>query len=149
MLALDKGWNTNWVDTKWTQKLASWPADIPVHRVEAKAGACIVFSEKLKHGTIPWSGAGQRRTLFYKYVPYGMHHEDAGYDVLDPSLTANQKQLLEFPPVFCNTPEQQYDIADTLSVHAEWSPRGRMQIFDEADDNKVEQHVFRTVAASL
>ena len=65
---MGEGWKTNWVDTKWTTKLGSWPPDIPVHRVEAKAGECIIFSEKLKHGTIPWSGAGERRTLFYKYV---------------------------------------------------------------------------------
>jgi hypothetical protein len=33
----------------------------------------ILFTEKLKHGTIPWAGSGERRTLFYKYVPFGMH----------------------------------------------------------------------------
>ena len=31
----------------------------------------ILFAEKLKHGTI--SVGGERRTLFYKYVPFGMH----------------------------------------------------------------------------
>ena len=82
-------------------------------------------------------------------VPYGLHHEDAGYDVLDPSLTPSQKQLLEFPPTFCNTPEQQYDIEPVLSVHAEWSPRGRKQPFDDRTaDSQSERHVFRTVAAA-
>ena len=28
--------------------------------------AGIIFSEKLKHGTCPWEGKGERRTLFYK-----------------------------------------------------------------------------------
>lgn len=34
-----------------------------------------------------------------KYVPFGMHHNDAGYDVNDPALTDRQREILEFPPV--------------------------------------------------
>ena len=91
---MEKGWNTSWVDTPWTSKLSSWPEDIPVHRVADEVGgiaagdcapprcsmlwrvlawlwmiwcgAGIIFSEKLKHGTCPWEGKGERRTLFYK-----------------------------------------------------------------------------------
>jgi len=71
VLALDQGWGANFVDTPHTHKLPSWPDDIPVHRVADEAGGlaagdCIIFSEKLKHATLPWLGAGERRTLFYK-----------------------------------------------------------------------------------
>jgi hypothetical protein len=58
-----------WVDSKWTTKHPAWSEDVPVHRVEGKAGDCILFTEKMTHGTVPWEGAGERRTLFYKYVP--------------------------------------------------------------------------------
>ena len=41
-----------------------WPQDVPVHRVEAELGDAIVFTEKLVHGTLPWAGGGERRTIF-------------------------------------------------------------------------------------
>eukprot|EP01048_Picozoa_sp_COSAG05_P000106 COSAG05_NODE_3_length_51333_cov_129.132080_6_plen_146_part_00 len=46
-----------------------------------------------------------------RYVPYGFHHEDSGYDTNDPTLTAAQARLLEFPPEFLNQPEQQYRLS--------------------------------------
>ncbi len=37
-----------WADSRWTQKHADWnDADVPVHRVEGKAGDCILFTEKM------------------------------------------------------------------------------------------------------
>ena len=106
---LDGDWRWNWCDTQWTSQLANWDQDIPVHRVEAKAGDCILFSEKLKHGTIPWAGSQERRTLFYKYVPFGLHHHDAGYDTNDPQLTARQKRILEFSSSWFNEPREDKD----------------------------------------
>ena len=46
-----RDWVTNWVDTPWTKKHPSWDPDVPVHLIEGQAGSCILFSEKLKHGT--------------------------------------------------------------------------------------------------
>ena len=37
---------------------------MPAHRVEGQAGDCVLFTEKLSHGTVPWTGSGERRTLF-------------------------------------------------------------------------------------
>ncbi len=102
-------WRRNWCNTNWTSILPNWDKDIPVHRVEAKAGDCILFTEKLKHGTIPWAGINERRTLFYKYVPYGMHHGDAGYDTNDPELTPRQKRILEFSSSWFNEPREDKD----------------------------------------
>ncbi|MCV5655843.1 phytanoyl-CoA dioxygenase family protein, partial [Escherichia coli] len=34
--------------------------------VRAPAGSAILFTEALAHGTAPWRGAGERRTVFYK-----------------------------------------------------------------------------------
>ena len=58
----------------------------------------------MTHGTIPWEGSDERRTLFYKYVPYGMHHADACYDVDDPELTLQQREILEFSETWFNEP---------------------------------------------
>ena len=39
-------------------------AELPV-----PAWVCAV-TEKLSHSTVPWAGKGERRTAFYKFVPY-------------------------------------------------------------------------------
>ena len=67
------------------------------------------MQEKLSHCTIPWSGDAQRRTLFFKYVPYGMHHVDRTYLTDDPGLTDAQRARLEFsdesaPPILSLPP---------------------------------------------
>jgi len=108
---MDGDWKRNWVNTEWTSQLENWDQDVPVHRVEAKAGDCILFTEKLTHGTIPWAGRGERRTLFYKYVPFGMHHGDVAYDTNDPELTERQKRILEFSPSWFNEPREDKDYA--------------------------------------
>lgn len=63
-------WATQWVDSPWTTKHPNWDPSVPVHYISARAGDCILFTEKLKHGTIPWTGKNERRTLFFKYVPF-------------------------------------------------------------------------------
>jgi hypothetical protein len=109
LLGIDGDWKRNWCDTEWTSKLPNWDDDVPVHRIEAKAGDCILFSEKLKHGTIPWAGSDERRTLFYKYVPFGMHHGDVAYDTNDPELTERQRRILEFSQCWFNEPREDKD----------------------------------------
>ena len=70
--------------------LCSWLADIGV------AGGS---------GTVPWKGHGERRTLFYKYVPWGVHWRDGTYDMAEESgLTEAQKALVAQPPVFYTAP---------------------------------------------
>jgi hypothetical protein len=39
-----------------------------VTRVSCKAGSAIVFTESMAHCTLPWTGEGERITLFYKYT---------------------------------------------------------------------------------
>ena len=46
-------------------QLPPWDERVPVRRVEGNAGDIVLFSEKLSHTTVPWSGAGERRTVFY------------------------------------------------------------------------------------
>jgi hypothetical protein len=116
LTSMEGEWRSNWCNTEWTSRLPNWPDDVPVHHVEAKAGDCILFTEKLKHGTIPWSGKNERRTLFYKYVPFGMHHGDAGYDTTDPELTERQRRILEFSPSWFNEPREDKDYSSNPAL---------------------------------
>lgn len=116
LTSMDGEWRSNWCNTEWTSRFPNWPDDVPVHHVEAKAGDCILFTEKLKHGTIPWSGKNERRTLFYKYVPFGMHHGDAGYDTTDPELTERQRRILEFSPSWFNEPREDKDYSSNPAL---------------------------------
>ncbi|MBK35163.1 MAG: hypothetical protein CME26_06485 [Gemmatimonadetes bacterium] len=126
LLNIEGDWKANWCDTEWTSQLPNWDEDVPVHRVEAKAGDCILFTEKLKHGTIPWSGSDERRTLFYKYVPFGMHHGNAAYDTKDPELTEHQKRILEFSPCWFNEPREDRDYTGNPAL-TELHPEARVE----------------------
>ena len=52
------------------------PEPDPVHgypplvsRVPCTAGSCVVFTETLRHCSLPWVGDGERRTVFLKFSP--------------------------------------------------------------------------------
>lgn len=69
-----------------------------VHAVTGPAGTAILFTEALTHGTLPWQGAGERRTLFMKYSPHPLawavpHYDPNTYD----DLTPEERRLLEGP----------------------------------------------------
>lgn len=49
--------------------------------IEACAGDCIVFNEKLTHGTWPWRGQGERRSIFMKYAPVAYSNIARRYDL--------------------------------------------------------------------
>lgn len=49
-----------------------------VYAVPARAGSAILFTEALTHGTLPWKGAGPRRSILFKYSP-GFQAWGAGY----------------------------------------------------------------------
>lgn len=128
-----------------TPQHPGWSHDVPIHKCEGQAGDCLIFTEKMNHGTLmqttstqlvivdrfpfaslslpraplanwrgghdtpgtlPWCGSGERRTLFYKYTCWGLHHGDVGYDVTDPSLTARQRSIVEFSSHWFNNPTQ-------------------------------------------
>ena len=64
----------------------------------------IIFSEKLSHSTVPWASTGrERRSVFYKFVPYGQHHADKRYNWLEPTLTTEESERLALPAWWFNT----------------------------------------------
>ncbi|MBD2463823.1 phytanoyl-CoA dioxygenase family protein [Oscillatoria sp. FACHB-1407] len=77
--------------------------DLPhpcLQALPVKAGSAIIFTEALTHGTLPWTGQSDRRTLFYKYSPYPSAWYRIYYNPDDyPQLTESQRALLR-PPGF-------------------------------------------------
>ncbi len=68
---------------------------VPLH-----AGDVVVFTEALTHGTLPWQGAEQRRTLLYKYSPGNSAYSHVQWPPeLVEACTARQRLLLQPPSV--------------------------------------------------
>ncbi len=66
--------------------------------VTGPAGTAVIFSEALTHGTLPWRGAGERRTAFFKYSPHPLSWAAHYYDAAKyPDLSEPQRALLEAP----------------------------------------------------
>lgn len=77
-----------------------------VRQVPMKAGDVAIFTEALVHGTLPWTGPGVRRTLFFKYAPNGIAWEKNCYlpteaspaiRALESELTDRQHELMQPP----------------------------------------------------
>lgn len=88
-----------WGRPPWTPEV-----DRCVTRVEGQPGQAIIFTERLVHTTLPWTGRGERRSLFLKYCPYGLHYTDQRYDTTLPGLSEEQRQIMSYPDgdVFLN-----------------------------------------------
>ncbi len=69
-----------------------------VQPVTGPAGTAILFTEALTHGTLPWRGADERRTIFYKYSPHPLSWSAYYYEVREfAHLTERQRAILEPP----------------------------------------------------
>lgn len=69
-----------------------------VRAAPGPAGTAIIFTEALTHGTMPWRGKHERRTLFYKYSPPSISWAAKYYDASKYSdLTERQRAILEAP----------------------------------------------------
>jgi hypothetical protein len=83
------------IPQQWIEVRENHPCVIPV---TGPAGTAIIFSEALTHGTLPWRGAQERRTLFYKFSPSSLSWASEYYDAESyPDLTPNQRAMLEPP----------------------------------------------------
>ena len=80
---------------EWREMETTHPA---VTRVTGPAGTAILFTEALTHGTLPWRGQAERRTIFYKYSPYPLAYATPRYKPDEfADLTDRQRDLLEPP----------------------------------------------------
>ena len=72
-----------------------------VQTLTGKAGTATLFTEALTHGTLPWKGQQERRTLFYKYSPHPSAWSRYYYNPDDyPELTEAQQRILRTPGVY-------------------------------------------------
>ena len=71
-----------------------------VDRVTCEAGSAIIFTEAAKHGTLPWLGASERRTVFMKYAAAAVAWSGGYYNASRwPWITPQQAAMLEPPHV--------------------------------------------------
>ena len=69
-----------------------------VERVTGPAGTAVVFTEALTHGALPWTGAGERRTIFFKYSPHPISWSAGYFDTSAyPELSERERDILEAP----------------------------------------------------
>jgi ectoine hydroxylase-related dioxygenase (phytanoyl-CoA dioxygenase family) len=72
-----------------------------VRAVIGQAGSAVIFTEALTHGTLPWHGAGERRTVFLKFCPHPLAWARSAYDGLDhETFTAEEQRRLKRPGVY-------------------------------------------------
>jgi hypothetical protein len=71
-----------------------------VQKVTGPAGSAIIFTEALVHGSLPWRGNDERRTVFYKYSPRPIAWSRTNYDPTEyPDLTERQRDILRSPGI--------------------------------------------------
>jgi ectoine hydroxylase-related dioxygenase (phytanoyl-CoA dioxygenase family) len=84
------------------------PVDIEDMAVDVPlaAGDVVVFTEALRHGTSPWRGPHERRTLLYKYSPGSSSwaSQHTWPDELVAACTERQRLLLQPPSVAYHRP---------------------------------------------
>ena len=66
---------------------------------EAKAGSAVIFTEALTHGTAPWKGRHQRRSLLFKYSP-AQQSWSAKYPSAPANVELTERQKLLFEPAY-------------------------------------------------
>lgn len=76
----------------------------PVRHVPLQAGDVVIFTEAVTHGSLPWSGGGERRALLFKYAPGHLQWEQLS-PMVDPghNWSEEQRRLIS-PPYFGGRP---------------------------------------------
>ena len=64
-----------------------------------KAGTAVIFTEALTHSALPWHGAGERRTLFYKYHRSASAWFEADRDRSQFANLSKRQQEILMPPI--------------------------------------------------
>jgi ectoine hydroxylase-related dioxygenase (phytanoyl-CoA dioxygenase family) len=87
--------------------IMTWEANEEVvFQPTIKAGDLVIFNEATTHGTLPWKGQGERRTLLFRYTPKYLHYSGGAYEIHLPDwvseLTEAQQAVLEPPYVYAH-----------------------------------------------
>lgn len=106
---------------------ANFPCPVEIRRMEAhseyvrqipvRAGSAVLFTEALVHGTLPWTGTSERRTVFARYSPGALMFRPTalpdGYEGFADELTPLQRAIFE-PPYYLNRPKISQLLAEEL-----------------------------------
>ena len=79
-----------------------------------------------------WFGANERRTVFLKFVPFGLHYSDYPYDTSTlTQASPRQLEMLQLPEQWLNPPrdlqEERFSMGFTISYEGE-PPRYRWHL---------------------
>ena len=90
------------------KEVRDWEAHREItYNLPCKAGDMVIFNEATLHGTLPWQGEHERRSLLYRYSPKYLHFAGGSYETSQPEwvseLTEAQQAVLE-PPYIYNRP---------------------------------------------
>ena len=84
-------------------KISKTQEEMPecVDRVAAQSGDAIIFTEACAHGTVPWKGNRERRTVFYKYCPHAVAWSPCYYNAdRYGELSERQRDMLMPPSAY-------------------------------------------------
>jgi ectoine hydroxylase-related dioxygenase (phytanoyl-CoA dioxygenase family) len=76
----------------------------PVRHVPLTAGDAVIFTEAVTHGSLPWSGRGERRALLFKYAPGHLQWEQLSPMVNPSHDWSDEQRRLISPPYFGGRP---------------------------------------------
>ena len=87
------------------EDIMTWEANQElVFQPTLKAGDLVIFNEATTHGTLPWKGKGERRTLLFRYTPKYITYVPGTYEAKLPEwvseLTDAQQAALQPPYMY-------------------------------------------------
>ncbi|HLK59718.1 MAG TPA: phytanoyl-CoA dioxygenase family protein [Chthonomonadaceae bacterium] len=87
------------------REILEWEAEQDaVRHIPCKAGDLLIFNEATTHGTLPWRGKQERRSLLYRFSPKYLHFAGGYYRSEFPEwtseLTEAQRAVLEPPYIY-------------------------------------------------
>ena len=69
-----------------------------VKQITCKAGDCVIFTEAVTHGTLPWTAEHQRRTALYRFSPGNMAYVPHAWSEEMLELMNSEQRLVLEPP---------------------------------------------------
>ena len=69
-----------------------------VKQITCKAGDCVIFTEAVTHGTLPWTADHPRRTALFRYSPGNMAYVPHAWPEEMLALMSPEQRLVMEPP---------------------------------------------------
>lgn len=69
-----------------------------VKQITCKAGDCVIFTEAVTHGTLPWTAGHQRRTALFRFSPGNLAYVPHAWLAGSLDLLSPEQRLVLEPP---------------------------------------------------